>query len=477
MKRVFLFIIAFSMMLLFTIPVSACDEKQSNSYILQILFGKDTLSYENDKNVEKLLSALYLCSEQSNNDGQEKLDLLKKGKVSGMPSLDKINLNGEELFDVSHQSWEYVSKNLKETQELRKNILRKTVTNVFDFGWINELFNRKNGQIDAFASLLYYSHILADYIADDPTNTSVSVKGYDIPSFSGNAYVELKGNVPSFTTDQKKSTDSFKEYSDLDSYGRCGSAISNIGPDTLANITPRNDISGIRPSGWQDGNAKYSEIISTSNLYNRCHLVAHSLGGADTQWNLMTGTRYLNETMEQIFEKKIVQYINQTKNHVLYRVTPVYVGDNKVASGLQLEGYSVEDQGKGISFNVYLYNVQPGVEINYANGKNQLADITLNNNVVPFAVDSPSDSNPDLMYLINKQLEVLFADQKDSIYFKDMMNDLSLITDEARSVGGNRSWEVYVKINKYKYDYINMLSQHIPTLLKKEKFFSEVFYK
>lgn len=473
-KRIVAVLLAISLLLTTPVTAFACDEEQSNLYVLQILFGDNASYYEDDANVSKLLSALYICSEQANKDGQEKLNALKKAKVGGVPTLAKINVNGEDLFDCSHNSWDHVSTSAKKAQEARKGLLRKTVVKVFDFGWFNEIFRSNSGQIDSFAALLYYSHILADYLADDPLDTAVNANGYDIPAYSGSPAVELNGNRPTFTSRQKKETDSYKEYSDLDAYGRCGSGITNIGPDTLSNVTIRGDINKIYPTGWQTGNVKYDGIMA-SELYNRCHLVAHSLGGADTRWNLLTGTRYLNEAMEK-YELKVAEYIKQTGNHVLYRATPVYVGTNAVASGVQLEAYSIEDNGKGISFNVYLYNVQPGVNIDYANGKSELADQTVNSgDIIPFSTINPSDSNPDLMYEINKQLELLFADQKNNADYASLMNELGTVADEARNVSGNKDWQVYSALKQCQFKYVQVFSEYVPKLLAKEAFFNSVF--
>lgn len=475
-KRIVAALLAVSLLLTFPMTAFACDEEQSNLYVLQILFGDNASYYENDANVSKLLSALYICSEQANKDGQEKLNALKKAKVGGVPTLAKVNVNSEDLFDCSHNSWDHVSASTKKAQTARKDLLRKTVVKVFDFGWLNETFRSDSGQIDSFAALLYYSHILADYLADDPLDTAVNAKGYDIPAYSGEPVYELNGNVPQFSNKQKNETESYKEYSDLDVYDRCGPGITNIGPDTLAIVTERNNnsISKVKPTGWVEGNVKYEGIMA-SELYNRCHLVAHSLGGADTRWNLVTGTRYLNEAMIP-YEEKVANYIRETGNHVLYRATPVYVGANAVASGIQLEAYSMEDHGKGLSFNVYLYNVQPGVNIDYANGSSELADQTVfSDDIIPFATINPSNSNPDLMYEISKQLELLFANQKNNIEYKTMMNELDSVADEARNVSGNKDWQVYSKLKQYQYEYLQILSVYIPKLLANENFFKSAF--
>lgn len=475
-KRFGMCLLAITLFMSSSVSVFACDEDQTNVYVTQILFGDEAISYGSNEEVEKLLSALYICSEQSNKDGQDKLDLLKKAKVGNVPALSRINVKSESLFDCSHNSWEYVSKNIKKVQNARKDVLRKTVVKIFDFGLFNELFNNDSGQIDSFSALLYYSHILADYLADNPENTEVSAKGYDIPAYSGEAVIELHGNVPEFTSKQKKETESYKEFRDLDGYGRAGVAIANVGQDTLAPAGSREDISNIKPTGWEQ--EKYEGLVNQS-LYNRCHLIAHQLINVDTRYNLVTGTEYMNTAMIP-YENKVKDYVNETGNHVLYRVTPVYVGDNEVTHGVQIEAYSVEDKGKGISFNVYCYNVQPGIDINYATGNSKVVDGTYGiDNILPFAIANPSDDNPDLIYEMQKHMEILFAGQKESTAYKSMMNDLNVIANEARGVGnqGEKEFQRYQKLKICQYDYVEKLSEYVPKLLEKEAFFKEVFKK
>lgn len=473
-KRIGALLVAVILFVSSSVNAFACEEEQSNVYMLKILFGNDYTNYENNTDVEKLLSALYLCSEQSDKDGQDKLNILKKAKVGRLPTLDELNVSNIDLFDCSHNSWNYESKNNNEVQDVRKNVLRKTAVKVFNFGWFNETFKSKNGKIDSFSALLYYSHILADYLADDPKDTEVSVNGVDVPAYYGEPYKELNGNRAKFTSKQKKETESYKEYSDRDDLGRSGVGISCIGRDTLENVTYRGNLKN--PTGWIDGNSYYyEEGLTTNELYNRCHLVAHSLGGADTLYNLVTGTRYMNEAMEKK-EKEVADYIKKTGNHVLYRATPIYKGNNLVANGVQVEAYSVEDNGKGIQFNVYFYNVQPGVDIDYGNGKNELADKTLNtNDILPFATINPSDKNPDLMYEIGKQLEILFVDQKGSSEYKALMDKLQSVADDVRSMGKAEGAKEYQKVKKIQYEYVEILSEYVPKLLKNEKFFNDVF--
>lgn len=189
-----------------------------------------------------------------------------------------------------------------------------------------------------------------------------------IPAFSNKAYITINDNNPYFT-DSDYSTESFETYSDLDSLGRCGVAYANIGKDLMP-TEKRGDISSVKPSGWHS--VKYDNVDGKS-LYNRCHLIGYQLTAENAnEKNLITGTRYLNVDGMLPFENMVADYIKETGNHVLYRVTPVFEGDNLVASGVQMEAKSVEDKGKGICFNIYAYNNQPGIAIDYANGDSHL---------------------------------------------------------------------------------------------------------
>lgn len=187
----------------------------------------------------------------------------------------------------------------------------------------------------------------------------------EIPEYSGEPYVELENNEPDFTEEQLEDTTSYESYSELDELDRCGTAEANIGQDLMP-TQERESISQVKPSGWL--NKKYDQIDG-GYLYNRCHLIGYQLTGENAnEKNLITGTRYMNTEGMLPFENQVADYVEETGNHVLYRVTPVYEGDDLVASGVQMEAESVEDQGEGISFNVYVYNIQPGVEINYTTG-------------------------------------------------------------------------------------------------------------
>ncbi len=207
----------------------------------------------------------------------------------------------------------------------------------------------------------------------------------DLPAYSGNAYVEINDNIPYFS-DNEMTTVSFETYSELDALGRCGPAYACIGTDTMP-VEERGQIGAIKPSGWQL--VKYNGIVEGNYLYNRCHLIAYQLAGenANTK-NLITGTRYLNVEGMLPFEDKVADHVKETGGHVLYRVTPIFEEDNLVASGVLMEAKSVEDEGKGILFNVYCYNVQPGVSIDYADGSSWL-DGTVATQASPDAMLSP----------------------------------------------------------------------------------------
>lgn len=199
-----------------------------------------------------------------------------------------------------------------------------------------------------------------------PAPTPVPVDLASIPEYAGAPYVDVNGNVPYFL-DTDYTTESFESYAELDKLGRCGTAYACIGKDIMP-TGERGDISSITPSGWQSVN--YEGVVDGGYLYNRCHLIGYQLSGENAnKQNLITGTRYLNIEGMLPFENMVADYVHETKNHVLYRVTPVFSGDNLLASGVLMEGRSVEDEGAGILFCVYAYNVQPSISINYATGE------------------------------------------------------------------------------------------------------------
>lgn len=204
----------------------------------------------------------------------------------------------------------------------------------------------------------------------------------NLPAYSGSPYVEINGNVPDFSPEQFNE-DACEFYTDLDQLGRCGACYANIGPELMP-TEERGSISSVHPSGWIQ--AQY-DWVDGKNLYNRCHLIGFQLTGENAnEHNLITGTRYLNVDGMLPFENLVAEYIRETQHHVLYRATPIFEDSNLVASGVHLEAASVEDDT--IRFNVYCYNVQPGVVINYATGES-------------YGEETASETAPAEEYVIN----------------------------------------------------------------------------
>ena len=212
----------------------------------------------------------------------------------------------------------------------------------------------------------YYTDNSSAYVNnDDITNIKYDIS--DIDKFTGYNYIELNGNIPVF--EEIDTSKSFEEYSELDSLGRAGSAFANIGVDLMP-TEKRGSIGMIKPSGWHT--IKY-DIVDGKYLYNRCHLIGYQLTGENAnEKNLITCTRQMNTKGMLDFENKVADYVKSTSNHVLYRVTPVYKDDNLLATGVIIEAKSVEDNGEGILFNVFVYNIQNGIEIDYKTGESSL---------------------------------------------------------------------------------------------------------
>lgn len=206
-------------------------------------------------------------------------------------------------------------------------------------------------------------------LAEPGSAPAAAVALEDVPAFSGAPYVELDGNQPAFS-EAERTAESFETYSALDELGRCGPAFACIGQDLMP-TQERESISQVRPTGWQ--NAEY-DFVDGGYLYNRCHLIGFQLTGENAnERNLITGTRYMNVEGMLPFENMVADYVKETGNHVLYRVTPVFEAEELVARGVQMEAWSVEDEGDGVCFNVYVYNSQPGVEIDYRTGESRAA--------------------------------------------------------------------------------------------------------
>lgn len=220
---------------------------------------------------------------------------------------------------------------------------------------------------------LFYEDI-SNYINNNFNTRSTvneNLKSYnidEIPEYSGNKYVIINNNVPTFA-DSDYNLSNTEVYSNLDSLGRCGVATAKVGVETMPTLE-RGSIGMIKPSGWHT--VKY-DIVNGKYLYNRCHLIGYQLTGENANnKNLITCTRAMNIGVMLDFENKVASYIKETNNHVLYRVTPVFKDNNLLASGVLMEAKSIEDNGKGISFNIYVYNVQEGININYSNGDSSL---------------------------------------------------------------------------------------------------------
>ncbi len=234
----------------------------------------------------------------------------------------------------------------------------------------------------AFAAvflLLLMQRLLAGWQLEEgreglfPDHTATSADVASVPAFDEEVpAVEINGNIPLFTEEEKKRTDAFEVYCELDELGRCGAAYANVCRELMPE-EERGSIGAVKPSGWHT--VKYPEVISDRYLYNRCHLIGYQLAGENANVkNLITGTRYLNVKGMLPYENLVADYVKETGNHVLYRVTPVFTGTDMVAEGVKMEAWSVEDAGAGICFYVYCYNAQPGIEIDYATGDSHLLE-------------------------------------------------------------------------------------------------------
>lgn len=206
------------------------------------------------------------------------------------------------------------------------------------------------------------------YALPEQEETSPTYQVDDIPAYQGNLYVVLNNTEPNFS-ETDYTTTSFEHYNDLDSLGRCGVAFANVGLETMP-TEDRGSIGQVKPSGWHT--VKYDNV-SGKYLYNRCHLIGYQLTGENAnEKNLITCTRSMNTEGMLPFEDEVAEYVKDTGNHVLYRVTPIFEGDNLLATGVEMEAKSVEDDGKGVKFNVFVYNVQDGIQIDYKTGDSSL---------------------------------------------------------------------------------------------------------
>ena len=203
-----------------------------------------------------------------------------------------------------------------------------------------------------------------------PQEDAVTITIDEVPVYSGDPYVVINDNEPSFSSEELES-DSFESYGELDDLGRCTIAFANLSKELMPQ-GERGSIGQVKPSGWQT--VRY-DSVDGKYLYNRCHLIGWQLSGENAnERNLITGTRYMNTEGMLPFENMVADHIKETDGHVLYRVTPIFVEDELVARGVQMEAYSIEDAGASICFNVFVYNVQPGIEIDYSDGISRLSE-------------------------------------------------------------------------------------------------------
>lgn len=225
----------------------------------------------------------------------------------------------------------------------------------------------------------------------DPEESPSKFDPSQVPVYAGNAYTTINDNIPFFAADDTLPA-GYEFYSPMDELGRCGPAMALVGKETMP-TEERGEIGMIKPTGWHT--VKYPGIVDGNYLYNRCHLIGYQLSGENAnEKNLITGTRYFNVTGMLPFENEVADYVKNTGNHVMYRVTPVFAGDNPVADGVLVEAYSTEDNGEGVCFCVFVYNIQPGIEIDYATGDSWISG----------AAQKESDKNTDdsvVNYVLN----------------------------------------------------------------------------
>ena len=290
----------------------------------------------------------------------------------------------------------------------------------------------------------------------DPDYTPVTGGEFnyaDVPEYTDSNYVAINGNVPYFTKEEI-TANFFESYSELDSLGRVGTAFACLGKETLP-TSERGSLS-YNPTGWVQNNYP-TNVVSTTQIYNRSHLIAWSLSGENNnEKNLMTGTPYFNQIGMQVFETMVLDYIKETGNHVMYRITPVFVGNNLLAQGVLMEGWSVEDNGDGICFCVFMYNVQPGVILEYETGNNYLpeTDIGALGNSATLVTDISQIKAGDKIIIVAKNANYALGDvsnsgnnrvaaevQKDgdTVYFGD---DVTVITLGEGKTAGTFSFAV-----------------------------------
>ena len=290
---------------------------------------------------------------------------------------------------------------------------------VFSFLREKDMSNKKR----FFASIIILVFAYAVFTSFNVGKIIAKTADYaDIDAYNGSVAVVVNNNKPIFSY-MDISTESYEKYGELDSLGRATSAIACVGTDIMP-TEERSSIGSVKPTGWEQN--KYPGIVDSDPpyLYNRCHIIGSQLTGENAnERNLITGTRYMNAEGMLPYENQIAEYVKSTENHVVYRVTPVYEGDNLLCTGVQMEACSVEDGGKGVSFNVFVYNVQPGVVINYADGTNELAEgYTLSEDLSDEEIESEPATEGS--YVANKNTKKFHLDTCDSVHEMKESNKL-----------------------------------------------------
>ena len=283
---------------------------------------------------------------------------------------------------------------------VRKNILTSVILCLFLSGCTAVSDTAASPSVTAAAtavSTAVPTETVTAAASETPAAAAASAFDFStIPAYSGSPYVTVNNNHPYFSADEL-STESYEAYSVLDALGRCGVAEASIGEDLMP-TEERESIGMIKPTGWHT--VRYDDLIADKYLYNRCHLIGYQLTGENAnELNLITGTRYMNVEGMEPFENETADYIESTGNHVQYRVTPIFEGNNLVASGVLMEAESVEDQGEGLMFCVYCYNVQPGIVINYSDGSSTRAEASVTS--TPSASAALSSESTELTYIVN----------------------------------------------------------------------------
>ena len=333
---------------------------------------------------------------------------------------------------------------MKNIFKLKKSLFTALGVLVCLFGFIscsstNISSTNNNGQVIENSNS---NNILLTNPNENTDDNNISISDIsDIPVYSGEDYIILNNNVPNFS-ESDLTTTSFEEYSPLDSLGRCGVAYANVGTDIMP-TEKRESISSVKPSGWQS--VKY-DIVEGKYLYNRSHLIGYQLTAENANdRNLITGTRYFNATLMLPYENMVADYIKETNNHVLYRVTPVFEGNNLVATGVQMEAKSVEDNGEGIEFNVFVYNVQPGITIDYATGNSALSGEeiveTESSNNTTNSTGSSNNSNNTNNTTSSNEETVIRGNSKSKIYHCPGQKDYENMADSKYLVNFNSEQE------------------------------------